>query len=171
MAFLAQIGSTLLGAGGAMRQGEADANASRYNAETSRQNAEIARSQGVAQAEAQQREAARKIGAAVALYGASGVQVSTGSPMDVLADSVRMATLDKLTIRYNADLKARSYLRQSALDEARAENSIQAGELNATSAVLRGATSMASMSGGSTAIPSFGDPLDGFYRGTGTSGD
>jgi hypothetical protein len=101
---------------GSLVKGESKAIASEYNAKVARQNAEIARQQGIAAVEAQQRQAARAIGSAVAAYGASGVQMDVGSPVDVLVDSARMAELDKLTVQYNYALKAMGYEAEAKLD-------------------------------------------------------
>jgi hypothetical protein len=52
----------------------------------------------------------------MAAYGASGVQMDVGSPVDVLVDSARMAELDKLTTQYNYALRAIGYEAQGKLD-------------------------------------------------------
>lgn len=101
---------------GSFIEGENKASAYKYNAAVARQNAEIARQQGIAAVEAQQRDAARRIGAATAAYGASGVQMDVGSPVDVLVDSARNAELDRLTVQYNYALKALGYQQQEKLD-------------------------------------------------------
>ena len=160
MAFLIPVAPLIaaVGAGvsaiGAINQGEANANSAEYNAAVARQNAAIAQQQGAAASEAQKRDAARKMGAALANYGASGVQTDTGSPMDVLADSARMATLDNLTIKYNYALKAQGYQSQSLLDDSNASNSRTSSILNAGASVIKGAAAYTSMSG--NAIPNFG---------------
>lgn len=147
MAFLAAIGSAVMGAAGAEQQGQSQAAAARYNAQIAEQNAEVAKQQGVAAGEAQDRASRMKIGSMVASYGASGVDGGSGSPMDVLAQSVRMATLDSLTTQYNYALKAQSYRNQAGLDEANAKNSLIAGDINATASVFKGV---------GNAIPMFG---------------
>jgi hypothetical protein len=101
---------------GKLIEGENKAIAYEYNAKVAQQNAEISRQQGVAAVEAQQRQAARAIGSAMAAYGASGVQMDVGSPVDVLVDSARMAELDKLTTQYNYALRAIGYEAQGKLD-------------------------------------------------------
>lgn len=101
---------------GQKQQSKANAQAAQYNAAINMQNAELARQQGLAEAENQARDAKRTVGSMVASYGASGVQTDVGSPLDVLADSARMAMLDNLTIKYNAEMKARSYEQQAQLN-------------------------------------------------------
>lgn len=101
---------------GQHQQNKANREAMEYNAAINMQNAELARQQGLAEAESQARDAKRTVGSMVASYGASGVQTDVGSPLDVLADSARMAMLDNLTIKYNAEMKARAYEQQAQLD-------------------------------------------------------
>ena len=100
---------------GPLIEGENKAISYEYNAKVARMNAEIARQQGIAAVEAQQRQAARAMGSMRAAYGASGVQME-GSPVDVLVDSARNAELDRLTVQYNYALKAVGYEAESKLD-------------------------------------------------------
>ena len=118
---------------GTARQAQSQAQAKNYEAEVAAQNARIAQQQGEAAAELQAKEAQRKIGAMVAQYGAAGVDVSSGSPADVLADSVRSATLDNLTTKYNYQLKALDYTNQSNLDSDSASYYRTSGYFNAAS--------------------------------------
>lgn len=112
----------------------ASAAAATYNANLADQNAAITREQEKAAVEAQQRTTARDIGRIIAAYGASGVQSDNGSPMDVLADSARVAELDKLTLQYNYELKARDYENQASLDRMNAANGLTASTTYASSA-------------------------------------
>lgn len=96
-------------------EGRATAGAADFDAAVARQNAEIAQQQGSAAAQAQERDATRKIGSMIANYGASGVQADGGSPADVLADSMRMATLDNITTRYNYNIKAQDYYNKAKI--------------------------------------------------------
>ncbi len=121
---------------GAIRSASAKASADNYNGQIAEQNAAIATSQGEAAAQAQQRDAERQIGRGVAAYGASGVDVGSGSPTDVLADSARSAMLDNLTIRYNAQLRGTAYKDQANLYRSEASNDTTSGYLNAASSVV-----------------------------------
>lgn len=135
---IAALGGALLGGVGAAMQGEGNAQASQYNAQVAQRNAVIARDQGEAAAQAQQRAASRQMGSMLANYGASGVQTDSGSPLDVLADSARMAALDNLTIKYNAALRAQGFESESALENSRAKASRTSGILGAGTSFLRG---------------------------------
>lgn len=135
---LAGVG-TGMAALGAVRQGQAVAASADYNAKVASQNAQIADAQGVAAGEAQHRDAIRKIGAATAAYGASGVQLSDGSPLDVLEESARESALDAATLKYNYKLKGLGFGNQAALYSAQSGFASTAGTLNALSAATSGA--------------------------------
>lgn len=137
------VASTIMTAVGAIHQAQAQAGAAEYNAQIAQQNSQIADAQSAAASDAQQRDSQRKIGAAMAAYGASGVQMSEGSPADVLAESARMATLDNLTLKYNYKLRGLGYQNQAALDYSNASNYRMAGQLGATAALLGGASKAA----------------------------
>lgn len=128
---------------GAIRQGQAASNAANFNAALAKQNADTADSQSIAASEAQQRDAQKKIGSAMAAYGASGVQMADGSPADVLGDSARMATLDNETLKYNYKLKGLGYMAQASLDSANGENSRTASYFNAAGSMLSGGSKVA----------------------------
>lgn len=153
---------TALSVVGAIRSSQAQSAAADYNAKIASMNAQAATQQGEAAAEAQQRDSARKIGASLAAFGASGVQTDTGSPADVLAQSARDATLDNLSIKYNAKMRALGYQAQSGLDSASASNSSSAGILSGTAALLSGAGSAAGMYyAGTRPTPATGTPSMG----------
>jgi hypothetical protein len=125
---------------GAVRSAQAASGAANYNSQVAKQNADAAVAQGDAAAQLQAREAKRQQGSALALYGASGVDTSSGSPSDVLADSTREAVLQQSTTRYNYNMRALGFMDQSALDSAQAKNSMSAGWMNMTSTILSGAS-------------------------------
>jgi hypothetical protein len=141
---------------GSLMQGQSQAQSSEYNAAIQRQNAIIAQQQSQAAVEAQQRNAARTIGTMVANYGASGVQVDSGSPLDVLADSARMAELDKLTTQYNYQLKAMGYDQQANLADMNAQSATTSSLINAGATAVKGYGQYQYMQNGGTPIPTFG---------------
>ncbi len=128
---------------GAIRQGQAAKSAADFNAAIAQQNSEIAGGQSIAASEALQRDQARKIGSMTAGYAASGVQMSDGSPADVLGESARMATLDQLNLKYNYDLKKRGYNVEGELSRANGENSRTASYFNAMGSMLQGGSKVA----------------------------
>lgn len=146
----------MIGAGvaatGTLMQGQSQAMASEYNADVAQQNAAIAAQQGQAAVAAQQRTAARTIGSMKAAYGASGVQVDSGSPLDVLADSASMAELDKLTTQYNYALRGMGYSQQANLANMNAESATTSSLLSAGGQLAGGYGNYLKMGGG-TPIP------------------
>lgn len=146
----------MVGAGvaatGTLMEGQSQAMASEYNADVARQNAAIAAQQGKAAVELQQRNAKRTIGTMVANYGASGVQVDSGSPLDVLADSASMAELDKLTTQYNYALRGLGYSQQANLADMNASSASTSSLLGAVGKAASGYGTYLKMGGG-TPIP------------------
>lgn len=154
----AAIGGAGIGAFGAKASGDAAAAAAManaqmdmFNANIAAQNAQSAASQGRAEKQAVQRSAARTIGNEIAQYGASGVAADSGSPMDVLAESARLAALDSLTSQYNTALKVRDFQNQQKLDQMAAAAGVQAAQsastsslFNAGGAVMQGVSGAAS---------------------------
>lgn len=137
-----------LSAVGDIRQGNANANVSEYNAAVADQNAGIVLAQGAEQERRARIQASRAIGGEQAAYGASGV-TSEGSATDVLRNSAANAELNALTIRNSADIKATALKNEAALDHYRASNDRVAGYMNAASDLIGGGSKMAMMSGGS----------------------
>jgi len=109
--------ATVIGGGvsayGQIQQGNAAAEAARYQAAVQRNNAimldnraEEERVKGDFEANQKRREVARILGAQRAGAGASGVEMS-GSFLDVLGDSATQGALDVAMLRYNAETRAR----------------------------------------------------------------
>ncbi|VWC96035.1 hypothetical protein BLA39750_02232 [Burkholderia lata] len=167
------VASAAISAIGAVRAGQAQAGAANYNAEVAQQNAGIANAQGAAAADAQWRNAERRIGSSIAAFGGSGVQGSTGSPTDVLADNVQNATLDNLTTQYNYKLRGLGFQDQASLDQSQASNASTASYLSAAGSLIGGAGQAAYMSksSGGYPIPGYGYGASGIgYGGSPTYG-
>lgn len=129
--------STVVGTIGEITKSQANTQADTFNAQVATNNEQIATDQGKLQLQQQQVDAFRKLGAIKAAYGASGVTTS-GSPLDVLADSYTQSELDANTIIYNAKVKAAGYQNTAALETAKARNDTNAGYMNAASTALLG---------------------------------
>src|SRR5690242_13215262 len=126
---------------GSLEAGRAQANTEKYNEKVAENNAQAIHDQGVAAVEAQTRQFRRALGSMHAAYGGSGVDSSTGSPMDVLADAVRSGTLDQLTTKYNYDVAENSQLDQAELHKTAARNAKSSAFFNALANGLSGMTS------------------------------
>jgi hypothetical protein len=135
---IAEIAAAAVSVYSAVQAGKQRSAAAKYNQAVAQQNAKAAQEQGAEAALQSQRQTAQKIGAMEANYGASGVDASTGSPLDVLTDSVRQGTLDQLTLKYDASLRGAGYTNTATLDGMEASNATTSGYLNAAGAALGG---------------------------------
>lgn len=133
--------TAVVSAAGAIQQGQATAQAEEFNANVARQNAASIMQQSEAADLMLKRHQEQQMGAAVAAYGASGAGVDSGSALDVLTDTARSQTLDRLTQKYNYQLKAIGYRTEGNLDMAGADNARTASYFNAGSSMLSGAAS------------------------------
>lgn len=146
------IGGSVLGALGQMKQGKAASQAAQYNATVAANNANISRQNAInaghegeiAAAQAQQ-ETRAKVGAIKADQGASGVDLNSGSSIDVRSSAAQTGQLNAITLRSNAARKAYGYQleasgqdAQSQLDLSTAKNEKSAGLLNASTTLLSG---------------------------------
>lgn len=129
---------TVISAVGALSNANAQSNAARYNSQVAQRDATIGIDQGNAQAAIQARQARSQMDAARAQYGASGVDVNAGSPLDVLQSSAANASLDNATIKYNAKIKAFGYGNESAAYDYQAGAATQKGYWGAGSDILSG---------------------------------
>lgn len=134
------IGSAAVSAYGAVRAGQAQSAQAKYSSRLAQQNADAARQQGAAAAAAQHRDAIRKLGLMQANYGASGVDQSTGSPLEVFSDAVGQSTLDNLNTKYNYQLKALGYQNSATLDSMAASEATTSGYLSAAGSLLGAAS-------------------------------
>lgn len=156
------------GAIGAIQQGQAASEAAKYNAsvaasnaDMAKRNAQMAGEAGAQQAAMQEQKTRAQVGEIKANQAASGVDVNSGSALDVRSSAAELGELDALTVRTNAAKEAYGYQTQAVSDKAQAgldrfeaENDETAGELGAASTLLGSAASGASnyyrykMSGG-----------------------
>lgn len=103
-------------AGGAAESGQATANAAGYNAQVASNNATIANqnaayatSAGITQAASKSLQGAATGGRIKAAQAASGVDVNTGSAVDVQKSQREISKLDTETVLNNAELQAYGY--------------------------------------------------------------
>lgn len=158
---IVSIGATALGAVtgaiGARQQAAAASQNAAYQSQVARNNQIIAEQNAVA---AQQTGQARAMNVGLrsrALFGrvrasqaASGIDVNSGSPVDVQETQRRIGELDQLTEAHNAELQAYGYRAQGAnygaeagLDTMRAQQAQSAGGLGVASSLISGAGALA----------------------------
>lgn len=148
---LALVGSMVSGVG-TIVAGNAAAKAANYNAAVQRENAQLADRQaknvldaGTREEQKQKAQTSQLMSKQQAAQAANGVDVSFGSPLDLMVDTAKQGAVDALTIRTNAyrnydDTRnqAVGYRNQGALYDMQAKNSRTAGMLNGFGSVLTG---------------------------------
>lgn len=152
------VAGASIGALGAIQQGKAAKASATYNAEVAtnnaaiaKQNASFAAQEGTANTEAAAMQNRAKVGAITANQGASGVDVNSGSSIDVRSSAAELGELNALTVRSNAarqvygyQTEGTNYQAQAGLDTAQAANAMPAAAIGATSTLLGGVGSSAS---------------------------
>lgn len=139
---MAWAGAVIGLAGGLMqaqgtRQAGRDAEAAfNINAQIARENADLAREAADDDILSLKRLAYRTEGGIRAGYGASGVSSTSGSAMDVLADSMAQAALDQNRRRYQGELEARDFMNQARTGQAAGKAARTAGNYGAAGQVL-----------------------------------
>lgn len=152
------IATAATGAVSSVMAGNAQAASSQAQAQISRNNAIISGQRatqeeqiGKQEEERLRRQVARVTGTQRAMTGAAGIELGSGSPLDVLAATVEEGELDALTIRSNAQQRA-SDLRfeqqnlgfQAGVLDREARSAQRAGWMNAAGSILGAASSMPS---------------------------
>ncbi len=149
---IAGIAGGTVGAVSSYQQGKAQqaqynyqAKVNEENARIAQENANVQRQQGIEEARLQRIKAASTIGSQKAAMAANGVDVTQGTSLDVIADTVAMGELDALQTQYNYEAKARGYEAQAGnfqnqanLDLISGKNAYQAGKINAITTGLGG---------------------------------
>lgn len=149
----ASVLGTGVSAFGQVQAGQAAKAAGDYNAAVARNNQIVAEQQAAdAQrrgdvAETEQRRKVRMLaGTQRAALAASGVQLDSGTALDILGDTAAMGELDALTIRNNAEREAYGYRVQgvnfgaeAGLQSMRGQSAMTSGLIGAGGTVLSGA--------------------------------
>lgn len=168
------------GARGAQAEGKANSQAALYAAQVAKNNQQIAlqnkawaASEGNAAVEQAQMQTRAKIGAITANQGASGVNINSGSSVDVRSSAAETGQLSAINIRsaaarqaYGFENEAQSNAAQAALDKAQASNDITAGNTKAETTLLGGVGSAASSYGNylmqNSALPSSSNDITAY---------
>lgn len=139
------IGGGLISGAGQIASANAQSKAAKYNAEVQRQNAMLAERQarnvldaGMREEQKQKAMTAQLMAKQQAAQAANGVDVSFGTPLDLMVDTAKQGAIDALTIRTNAyrnydDVRNQAVAsrNQAALYDMEAKNSRTAGILGA----------------------------------------
>ncbi len=124
-----------LSAFGLFQQGQQQKAAYNYNAAIAGQNAVVAQ-QSEALTEFQQKKNLEAlVGSQQAQFAAGGVSVTSGSPIDVMTDTLSKGYLDIAINKYNTELAIRGYKSQQEMD-------IYAGKQAATEGTFKAGASL-----------------------------
>lgn len=146
----AGLAASLAGAGatayGAYQSGKAGEETMKYQSEVDKYNAEVAYNNSLMEMDAGTEEARRQrlktaiaIGQQKAEMGASGIDISDGNALDIIADTAEMGELDALMIEYGAEKRAANYLTQSGQYSAQSAMDLVSGQNKATSGMINAA--------------------------------
>ena len=135
--------SSIVGAMSAISAGEAQQDALDYNAEVMEAQAQSDRD-AASYEENRQREANAKLRARQRVaYLSSGVDLSEGTPLEVLGNQAGEMEMDALAIRYNGELKAKQSESQANIYRMQGVQASKAGFTNAGSSLMTGLGSAA----------------------------
>lgn len=141
---------------GAVQSGYAKSEAASYRSQVAANNAQLAQDDAVREMQAGNTAAFNRglktraqVASQKASQGASGIDVNTGSAVDVRAGTEMFGMLDALTIKsdaakraYARQVEATSYEAQSELDRAEAEQAVTAGWIQGAGTLLSSASSV-----------------------------
>ena len=148
----ATLAGTAMSVYGNIQSGKQASAAAAYNAKLAQRNASIAEMQaqdaerrGSVEEDRFRRQQSLLMGEQVSMLAASGVEVDSGSPLQILADTAEATEIDARTIRYNAAMEAwnyrnqaDSYTAQSQLATAEGKNAKSNAYLSAGSSLISG---------------------------------
>ena len=157
----ASLAGTAMSAVSAINQGDYQAQVAKNNAVIARANAGNALQAGAAQEQQQLFKTAGLVGAARAAGGSSGLDVNSGSQVNVRASDAALGNLGALTIRSNAARAAYGFDTQALADDTSASNYTLAGQQGAIGDVFSGLAQAGGLAGQlqqSGALPGQGSP-------------
>jgi len=162
------VASAGLQAFGAVREGIATSQAANYKAQVARNNAIYASAAGTSKAMNESLKGAAAGGRIKAAQAANGVDVNTGSNVNVQRGQRMASNVNAVNTENNALLQAYGYQAEASLDESTAKNAETSGYLKATGGLLGNAPSISgavgkmlqSSGGGSSEGQSSGEEWD-----------
>ena len=148
MSGILQAGSAILSAGGSISGGQAQQNAYNLNAQLEEQQGEIARGQSFTSAEQIGQKVQQTLGAQRAAYGAAGIDIGTGSPLEVMADSARRGELARMATLFQGKATQEQAQSQAAIDRYSGKAAKKAGLIHAGTTLLTAGAKIADPSSG-----------------------
>ena len=155
--------STLVGTAGTIQQGNAAQDAANYQAQVAERNREIsemqavdAKKRGRVEETRKRRQTEQRLGAQRAAMAANGIDIDSGSSLDVLGDTAQFGELDALTIRSNTEREARGFRQQGQNFQSEANLSRARGSAAKTGSLFNaGSTLLTGASKGATSFKKF----------------
>lgn len=151
MAFLPALvaGASVLSGAAGLMTGMYQAQVAQNNAKIMQRNAETALEAGQNAESMQRIKTGKEVAAVRAGAAAHGVDVNTGTPLDVQTATATSGELDALAVRYNAarqaygyGVEAQNYKSQASMDQYAGVNSMLQGVGNAASSYIGMSKSM-----------------------------
>lgn len=132
------IGSTLFSAIGSISAGNQQQEMAEYNAQVLRNQASASDLAGQAEAGRIHDINRRKVAQGMNAYAASGVDVSLGSPVDVMSDIAAQGALDEQIARWRGKVGAQGYQNQATAMQYQGDMAASAGYAKAGGTLLSG---------------------------------
>ena len=148
-AIIAAVGAAAAVAGAgvtayaAHAQGQAQEEAADFNAKVAKNNAIAAEQAAAIEAEQKREHYRRLMGTQRARQGASGVEISSGSPLLVQLDQAEQAALALSTTQYGGGVRAQGFNAEAELEGFSGSQAARAGTLTAGASILTGVSSAA----------------------------
>jgi type II secretory pathway component PulJ len=163
LSIVTSLAGAALSAAGQMQQAQVQAANYKYQAELNRRQQIMEKEAGRFEADKTLRRSDRTQSGMRAAISAGGVDLSSGSALDVQMDSAIEAQRDVDAIRWNASMKAEKEGLDAKMNMINAGQAIKAGQIGAAGALVGGLSSVAGQLSGSSG--SFLAP----FGGTGTA--
>lgn len=135
------VASAGVGAMSAVQAGQTAKMAGDYNAQVDRIQAGQAAAAGSAAAARVEDQTRRQIATATNAASGSGAQISSGTPLDIMADLARQGAMDAEITRWNAGNKSAAALDQAQMDKYGGDVAVQQSYGKAATSILSAATS------------------------------
>jgi hypothetical protein len=159
---MAALPMVLMAAGGAMgaigsiSQGYQQKKIADANAQLAEQDAVNKREAGKADTMRISEERRQLVGTQTAMLGASGLDPSQGSPLEIMLDTQRKSDRDMMYRGYQADVGATNSMNQAEIYRTQGKNAVTSGWLGAGASLLGSAGSFFSSSSGQGAMKKWG---------------
>lgn len=131
LGLVASVGGSLAGA-------QASQNVANYNAKVADNNATAERQRAAYDANLQRDQVRRVVGAQRAAGAASGLDITSGTPVAVLGDTAKQGEMDVLARLYAGESAATAYSNDARRMRAEGKAQKQAGFINAGTSLLSG---------------------------------